>query len=204
MTTGGPTAAAHILSGTPPAASLLDRLSARAARVERVAGGVLGGLVFLLILLNVTTRFAGMALIWVDEAAVYAMVWMIFACASLSVRERGAVAMTLMTDAMPPRGRLLCRLLADVAMLLFAGALVAMCWWWFDPLGLAGADWNLAAYGEASLNFTYVEPAISLGIRKFWFWLVMPLFATSLTIHCLRNLTLSLRAVAGGGAAEES
>lgn len=204
MATSGPTAVAQALGGKPRAPSVLDRVSAGAARIERVAGGILAGVIFLLILLNVTTRFAGMALIWVDEAAVYAMVWMIFACASLSIRERSAVAMTLMTDAMPPRARRLCRLLVDLALLLFAGALVAMCWWWFDPLGLAAAGWNLAAYGEASLNFTYVEPAISLGIRKFWFWLVMPLFAASLTIHCLRNLMLSLRAVAGGDAAEES
>ena len=45
--------------------------------------------VTLLILLNIVTRYFGAALYWVDELAIYAMVWMTFLGASAALHYQG-------------------------------------------------------------------------------------------------------------------
>ena len=45
--------------------------------------------VTLLILLNIVTRYFGAALYWVDELAIYAMVWMTFLEASAALHHQG-------------------------------------------------------------------------------------------------------------------
>ena len=57
---------------------MLYRLSAGLARVELWCAAFLAVCITVLILLNVVTRTAGNALFWVDELAIYAMVWMTF------------------------------------------------------------------------------------------------------------------------------
>ena len=56
-----------------------------------------------LILLNVVTRYSGMPLYWVDEAAVYTVVWLTFIGASVMTRLRLDFAVTMLTDKLNPR-----------------------------------------------------------------------------------------------------
>src|SRR5687768_2665862 len=74
------------------------RLSLAIARVERVALMALLGWLLLLVMLNVITRYARMPLYWVDEAAVYSVVWLTFVGASVMTRLRMDFAVTLLTD----------------------------------------------------------------------------------------------------------
>ncbi len=144
--------------------------------------------VTLLILLNVVTRTAGHALFWVDELAIYAMVWMAFLGASAALHHRSAVAITLLSDAAAPSLRLLIRKLVDIIVFLFALAMLWFCWRWFLPLDIARAGFDVTVFQGNTFNFIYAEPTSTLGVPKYLFWLVMWLFALGATLHSTMHL----------------
>ena len=145
-------------------------------------------LVTLLILLNVVTRAFNVAIYWVDEAAIYAMVWMTFLAASAALHSGHSVAVTILRDLLPLRYRGWMAKFVDVTVFLFAAAMAWLCWRWFLPIDLARAGFDFAAFQAETFNFVYAEPTTTLGIRKFWVWLVMPLFAFGTVLHGLNNL----------------
>ena len=81
---------------------MLLHISSGVARIEFATAAILAVTITILILLNVVTRSIGAALFWTDELAIYAMVWMTFMGASVAVHHGSAVAVTILTDAIPP------------------------------------------------------------------------------------------------------
>ena len=102
-------------------------LSTAVLRTERAALTVLMGLLVLLILLNVVTRYSGTPIYWVDEAAVFTMVWLTFVGASVMTRLRMDFAVGLVSDQLPPGGAKVLKVIATLGVLVFALALVWMC-----------------------------------------------------------------------------
>lgn len=172
---------------------MLHRLSAGWAKVELFCAAVLAGVVTVLILLNVVTRSMRMAIFWVDELAIYAMVAMAFLAASAAIERREAIAITLIVDAVRPKLRRLFWLFVDVVTLGCAVFLLYICWTWFRPDVLWQVGGDFRAFQRQTFIFTYAEPTSTLGVRKFWFWLVVPAFATGLFLHGLSNLVKTLR-----------
>lgn len=171
---------------------ILHRLSDGWARIEMFAAAVLAAAVSGLILYNVATRAMRRAVFWVDEAAIYAMVAMAFLAASASIARRQAVAITLIVDMVSERGQRLFWLFVDLVTLGCAALLLWACWIWFDPLTLIAVDFDLRAFRRETFNFIYAEPTSTLGMPKFWFWLVMPVFTLGLTLHAVSNLVKTL------------
>lgn len=167
---------------------MLARVSERWATIEIGAAALLAISVSLLILLNVVTRSLGKALFWVDELAIYAMVWMTFLGASAAIHFGHTVAITILTDVLPGPVKRVAGVLVDAIVLVFALFMVWFCWRWFSPLDLARQGFDIAAFQSSSFNFIYSEPTTTLGIRKFWVWLVMWFFAIGATLHSLANL----------------
>lgn len=166
----------------------LLRASKGLARIEAWAAACCALLVTLLILFNVFTRAANNAVFWVDEAAIYAMVWMTFLVASVSLARRDAVAVTLLTDILPRRAREAVMLFVDVTVLVFALMLLILSWRWFDPLRFGGHGFDSAAFSMESMNFIYQERTSTLPLLKWWVWLIIPLFALGSTLHAVANL----------------
>jgi TRAP-type C4-dicarboxylate transport system permease small subunit len=108
-----------------------------------------------LILLNVVTRYSGMPLYWVDEAAVYTVVWLTFIGASVMTRLRLDFAVTMLTDKLSPRNARRAKVIATVGVLFFSLALFAMCWRWMDPIGIASKGFDAKEYAAESFNFLY-------------------------------------------------
>ena len=79
-------------------------LSSHILRTERQVLTGLMTLLVLLILLNVVTRYTGVPIYWVDEAAVYTVVWLTFVGASVMTRLRMDFAVTMLTDHLGARG----------------------------------------------------------------------------------------------------
>lgn len=167
---------------------MLTRLSAFWARIELTAAALLAVGVTLLILLNVVTRTAGAPIYWVDEAAIYTMVWMTFLGASAAIEMRQQVAITILTDALPSGAQRVAAKLVDLAVFVFALAMVWFCWRWFNPLALAQAGWDVMAFQGATFNFIYAEPTSTLGVAKWLIWLVMPIFALGVLLHASAHL----------------
>ena len=182
--------------------------------VSRVSNVVLGlekrlltalaGVLVLLILLNIVTRAASVALFWVDELAIYTMIWMALIGASAMVRMRTGVAVTIVTDLLPRPLRRVAFRVVDAILLLFAITLLVLCWQWYDPVALFESGFDVDVFAENTFKFIYTEPTSTLGIRKFWVWLAVPLMAFGMTIHALANLLEGPREEASGGDAAAS
>lgn len=185
-------------AGAAGRTGILARSSNALARCEAVIAGLLASVTFALLLLNVVTRAAGSPLIWVDELAIYAMIWMAFMGTSLAIRHRGHIAVTLLSDGLRPDGRRLAVAIVDALLLSLMAVFVVLVWNWFDPVGLLEAG-DLATFGRTTFNFIYQEPTTTLGLRKVWFWLIMPVFALCGTLHAAANLADSVRSLREGG-----
>ena len=169
-------------------ARYLIAISDRVARVERSACGVLIAGIVGLILLNVATRAFDFALFWVDELAVYCMIWMALIGASLLLRERRHVAVTLLTSLLSDNRRRFASTLVDLLILSFAAGLFVMCLKWYDPIGLIRYGFDFEEFAAGTYNFIYQEPTNTLGISKIWIWLIVPIVSLSMMLHALANL----------------
>ncbi len=167
-------------------------LSERLLRAERAVVMALMALLFGLILLNVASRYGGFPIFWVDEAAIYAVVWLTFIGASAMSRLRLDFAVTMLTGAVSPAAARWLQRAAALANLLFMLALAAMCAWWLDPAGFAEAGFDAKAFAAQSFNFLYTERTQALGWPTWVFYLVMPLYALCAVVHALANLVEDL------------
>jgi TRAP-type C4-dicarboxylate transport system permease small subunit len=179
--------------------SLLDLVVALSGRWLRVEQRAIQALMFLLtalILLNVTTRYSGHPIYWVDESSVYSVVWLTFIGASAMTRMRLDFAVTLLTDKLSERGAAIARLVSTLGVLAFGLGLSVMCWLWLDPIGVARAGFDAREYAAGSFNFIYTERTQTLNWPTWVIYLVMPLFAVSMTLHAVANLLEDLGLVA--------
>ncbi|MFK7752510.1 MAG: TRAP transporter small permease [Sedimentitalea sp.] len=167
---------------------MLYRVSSFWARVEIVCAAALAASVTGLILLNVITRAAGNAIYWVDEAAIYAMVWMTFLAASAALHYRTAIAVTVVQEFVSPAVSAILGRCVDVVVFVFACALVWICLRWFMPFQLAAQGWDIRAFQGATFNFIYSEPTNTLGFKKAWVWLAVVLFTFGSLLHSAANL----------------
>ncbi len=166
----------------------IQRASAAILRAERLALMALMGLLALMILLNVATRYSGVPIYWVDEAAVYLVVWLCFVGASTMTRLRLDFAVTLLTDAVGERHARRLKALSTACVFLFGCALIAMCWVWMDPVGIARHGFDAREYAAESFNFLYTERTQTLNWPTWVVQIVVALFAVSFTVHAAANL----------------
>ena len=182
---------------------LLTGLSALLTRIERLALMLLVAAMAGFVLLNVGSRAMGRTLAWADELAVLAMTLAAFVGAALMLRARTDSAVLILHEMGRPglvRGlRIMVSLLAAG----FGAALIWMCWRWFDPLGLAATGFDVGEFEMTTFNFLYTERTPVMGLFSWRFFLIMPWFAASITIHALANLAedlgLAERAAGPGG-----
>lgn len=166
----------------------VSRVSNAVLGVEKRGITLLAAALVLLILLNIVTRAAGAAIFWVDELAIYTMIWMAMIGASVMLRMRTAIAVTLVTDFLPQGIRRAAVRLVDAILLGFAITLLVLCWQWYDPVALIQSGFDLDVFAENTFKFIYTEPTNTVGIRKFWIWLAVPVMAVGMTIHAVANL----------------
>jgi TRAP-type C4-dicarboxylate transport system permease small subunit len=183
-----PDALAVETTGTAGPARAVVAASEALLRVERRAVAGLMGLLTLLILTNVVTRYGGFPIYWIDEMAVYTTVWLTFVGGSAMTRLRLDFAVTLLTDLLGKGGARIARVLATLCTTLFAIGLVAICWAWLDPLGIAAAGFDARDYAAASFNFLYTERTQTLGWPSWILYLAVPLGALGMSVHGVANL----------------
>lgn len=167
---------------------MLTRLSDRLARLEKALLIALVAVLVGLILLNVVTRAADVAVYWVDELAIYAMIWLVFVGASHTVRLRRHVQVTLVLMFLSERTRRHLEHGIDLLVWGFCLFCVWLAWIWYDPLALAAAGFDRDVFSSGTFNYIYHEPTLTIGIRKFWVWLVMPWFALTASVHSGANV----------------
>lgn len=149
-----------------------------------------------LILLNVVTRYSGASIYWIDESAVFSVVWLTFIGGSAMARLRLDFAMTMLTDKLSPDWARRAKVAAGMCVVGFAAALAAMCWFWFDPVGIAQAEFNAKKFAAASFNFIYTERTQTLNWPSWVLYIVIPIFSVTLFVHALANVLEDLRLAA--------
>ena len=146
-------------------------------------------------MLNVVTRASNVALFWVDELAIDTAVWAFMLGAAASVRGRQATAITLVQDYSSPQVRAWLTLIRDTLILAFGVSLLVFSWLWFDPRLLYATGFDVTEFIQASFNFVYREQTSTLGIAKWWVWLIMPVMAVLVCLHAAANWLESLEAL---------
>jgi len=171
-----------------PLIRLLRALSDGLVRIDRVLLMALVLSLVSLVLLNVGFRLFRITLAWADELAVLAMAWSGFVGASLMLRARIDPAVRLLHEAVGPAMVRALRVTVSVLSAGFGIILIRLNWNWFDPIGLYAAGFDIAAFEGATFNFIYSGQTPVLVWPFFWFYLVMPWFALTVTVHALANL----------------
>jgi TRAP-type C4-dicarboxylate transport system permease small subunit len=157
-------------------------------RIERALLLFMMALLVALILLNVVTRYAGMPIYWVDEAAVYSVVWLTFIGGSAMTRLRLDFAVTMLTDALGPRAAKAARVAAGCGVLFFGCAMLVMCWLWMDPVGIVRYGFDAKEYAANSFNFLYTERTQTLDWPTWLLQAILPIFSLTFSLHALANL----------------
>ena len=157
-------------------------------RLERHLLTGLMGLLMALVMLNVVTRYGGFPLYWVDEASVYCVVWLTFVGASAMTRLRLDFAVTLLTDKLGAKAVRIAKAAASGGVLLLGLALLAMCWIYMDPIGLARYGFDAKEFAAESFNFLYTERTQTLDWPVWAIQLILPIFSVTLSLHALSNL----------------
>ena len=173
-------------------ARLLRHLSDALVRAERVVLMALIVGIAGFVLMNVSFRLFRITLAWADELAILCMTLAAFVGASLMLRARSDPAVLLLHEVAGPGLLRGLRVAVSALAVCFGMLLIWMCWRWFDPPGLAAAGFDIAEFEMATFNFIYTEVTPVLGARTYWFYLVMPWFALTLTVHALTNLAEDL------------
>ena len=144
-------------------------------RFELAAVTGLMGTLASLVLLNVVTPYAGRPIYWVDEACVYAIVWLTFIGASAMTRLSLDFAVGMLTDTLSPKAQARARIAATSAVIAFALLLGWMCWLWLDPVGFIAAGFDARVLSGRTFNFIYTEHTPTLGWPNWVFYLIMPI-----------------------------
>jgi len=168
--------------------STLQNTSDRLLRLECRALTVLLGWLLLLILLNVVTRSISLPLYWVDEAAVYSVVWLTFVGASAMTRLRMDFSVTMLSDKLTTKSAKLAKCISTAFVFLFGLAMVAMCWLWMDPVGIAKAGFDARVFSGETFNFLYTERTQTLNWPTWLLQLILPIFSLTFSLHALANL----------------
>lgn len=165
----------------------MQRLSAVVLRLEKALAGALTFAILLLVGLGSVARGLGAPQVCTDELAVHLMVMLAFIAASMGVALQNHMAMGLMPESLGPRGwRVLARVNQGL-ILGFMALMAGLTWVWLDIPGLIAAG-SGEALAESSFNFAWTDPTLTLGLRKIWFWLVIPASVLSGMLHVLAQI----------------
>lgn len=169
----------------------LSSLSRGVLQVEKTLSGTLIAVIFLTMTAGALGRSFGHPVLWADELAVHLMVCIAFIGASMGVALRNHMAIGVLPESLGARGRIRLSLLTGLLVLAFLGVMLSLCWRWFDLPGLIRTGSGRALAAE-TFNFVHVDPTMTIGLRKIWFWSVVPLSTLTAMIHTLAQLAEDL------------
>lgn len=172
--------------------NFFTKASNQVAKVEIAVLKLLVATVLGLMVLNVVSRALKMSLYWVDELAINLMVIFAFVGSSLMFAQRRHFSVTILLDALSAANRRRLSIFVQCLNLLFALFLAYATWLWFDPLTLIENNFNLQSFFAETYNSVYQEVTNTIGVRRMWFFLVMPVFAFTLIVHSLSCLIQDL------------
>lgn len=177
----------------------MQTLSRLLLRIETFVAASLVAVIFATMVAGAFARTAGRPILWADELAVHLMVCLAFIGASVGVALRNHMAIGVLPDYLGDKGKQWLALGADGLVLVFLSVMLVLCWRWFDLPGLIAAG-SGKAYAAQTFNFVHVDPTQTLGLRKIWFWAIVPISTLTAMIHTLAQIGQSISDLRGASA----
>lgn len=144
----------------------LATLSKGLARIERIVSRTLILSFVSLIIVNVALRYGvGKPIIYAEELAAILLVWLSFVAISISIHERAQVSVTIVTDYLSPRIKLI---ISKCTTLVIGAMLAALLW--------GSLNWIQSPAVE-------FEQVITTGWSKVPFFAIIPIFCTTSLVH---------------------
>ncbi len=171
---------------------LLISISNKLARLESLAARCMVVLVLLLIVVNIVTRYTGIPVYWIDELAIYAMIWMVFITLPSLVAQRKNISVNIIVDLFGSGPEKLLRLLSDSIILITSGLMLYFSISWFDPINLLRVNMDINQFSISTFNYIYQEPTNTLAFNKFIVWSVIPVSFLLCVLHGFINMIVSL------------
>lgn len=134
-------------------------------KVEFSLNILLYAYILIVIFVEVIFRYVIKAsVVWAEETAVYAFIWLSYLSMSRLARTRGHLAFTLLRDALPRLGQLVCLLIADACLIVLAIVVIVYMW---QPL-IDSVDFNQTMRGS-DLPIWLATAAVPVG----WLFLLV-------------------------------
>ena len=103
---------------------MLAKLEHIFLRTNQVLIGSMMGVMFILVFVNVVTRYIfGLSFATTEEISTFLMIWITYIGAGLALREGRLAAIDLFPDMIPPKSRRVFRVVLGVIIILFFGIL---------------------------------------------------------------------------------
>lgn len=157
-----------------------ERLGASHTRVpvtiERAAGAIAMALICLISFANVVVRYTtDVSFAFTEEFSVFLLVFMTFVGASLAFATNENIRILFLPDKLPPRGRLVCEVIAALASLLMFALIV-----WYS--------------GELSWDeYRFNETSPGLGYPTWIYTIWLPILSVVILLRILGRLIATLR-----------
>lgn len=166
---------------------MMQTVSRLLLRAEIFLAASLVAVIFATMVAGAFARTAGRPILWADELAVHLMVCLAFIGASMGVALRNHMSVGVLPDYLGAKGKQWLALGADGLVLVFLCVMLVLCWRWFDLPGLIAAG-SGKAFAAQTFNFVHVDPTQTLGLRKIWFWSIVPLSTLTAMVHTVAQM----------------
>ncbi len=143
---------------------MLRKLEIVFVRANQLLIGVMMGVMFVLVFINVVTRYIfGFSFATTEEISTFLMIWITYMGAGLALREGRLAAIDLFQDMLPPKARPAMRAFLGVTILLFFGI--------------------LAYYGVKMVQFGWAQETWATQIPRGIPYLAIPIGAAVFGLH---------------------
>jgi TRAP-type C4-dicarboxylate transport system permease small subunit len=143
---------------------MLAKLELIFLRTNQISIGIMMGIMFVLVFINVVTRYIfGFSFATTEEISTFLMIWITYIGAGLALREGRLAAIDLFQDMIPPKTRRYFRALLGVVILLFFAI--------------------LAYYGAKMVKFGWSQETWATQIPRGIPYLAVPIGAVVFGLH---------------------
>lgn len=170
----------------------LSSFNSLLCKLELLAARACVAMVLLLIVFNIVTRFMGIPFYWVDELAIYAMIWMIFISLPVLVSSRNNISVNIIADMLGEKLDKIIQFISDAVVFFVSAVVLAFTLNWFDPVSLVENDFNINQFSSSTFNYIYQEPTNTLFFNKYLVWAIIPASFLVCTLHSGLNLINSI------------
>ncbi len=170
----------------------LSSLTSLLCKLELLAARFCVAMILLLIVFNIVTRFLGIPFYWVDELAIYAMIWMIFISLPVLVSSRKNISVNIVTDILGGQYDKVIQLISDVIVFFACALVLTFTFNWFDPISMMEFKFNIVDFSSNTFNYIYQEPTNTLFFNKYIVWAIVPASFLVCSLHSGLNVIQSI------------